>query len=293
MRRPLPWIKLWTDILHKPKMRRLTAIERCCWYELLALAQESPKPGKLLLTPTIPLTLDDIALALHLSPDERPALDSMVSKMIELDSLAWNSETLTILKFDQRQEVYPSDIFRIRSASSPHSLRNDSAIAPREGEGEEEGEEDREEDREEDKAQVAPTVSVSAPASEVGVLEIHEEAFGSTVVSPRLMETFAKIGRFPLDEVREAYGAARAGPNIRFPAGWVLSRLENNHGPPRTGRGQRQAGPVLGEGANTDEGAEARKRRYLGGSLGKIVERRMEEQSLPRGGEEGADRENP
>ena len=129
-RKRLPWIKLWFEMLGDPKMTRLTLAERGCWHEILLLAGQSPVRGKLMLTETEPMTLDDIARALSLTPDEYPVLESCVNKLIKLDSLRWNEHNcLEVVHFIERQDKYPSD-FEHHQQKSPDKLLNNSQITP-------------------------------------------------------------------------------------------------------------------------------------------------------------------
>ena len=133
-RRPLPWIKLWFDMLNDVKMNRLSIAERGCWVSLLLLAGQSPERGKLMLTEAEPMTMDDIAGALHLSPDEMTTLESCISKLTALGSLRWNDRCLEVINFKKRQEVYESDFqdyhkevnkLRINSELSPGKVLKD------------------------------------------------------------------------------------------------------------------------------------------------------------------------
>jgi len=131
-RRPFPWIKLWFDMLNDVKMNRLSIAEKGCWVSLLLLAGQAPERGKLLLTDTEPMTIDDIASALHLTPEEKPALESCISKLVVLKSLRWNSRCLEVINFKKRQEVYKSDL---PEGNLTNKLRINSELTPTEGEG--------------------------------------------------------------------------------------------------------------------------------------------------------------
>jgi len=140
-RKRLPWIKLWFEILGDPKMTRLTLAERGCWHEILLLAGQSPIRGKLMLTETEPMTLDDIAKALSLSPNEYPVLESCVEKLLKLDSLRWNEHNcLEVVHFKDRQEVYQSDLIDYHKRDK---LRINSELTPEKVLKEEEEEERR------------------------------------------------------------------------------------------------------------------------------------------------------
>ncbi|MFC1910276.1 hypothetical protein ACFLXC_03150 [Chloroflexota bacterium] len=134
-RRSYPWIKLWFDMLSDVKMCRLTVAEKGCWAGILLLAGQSPVRGKLLLTENEPLTVEDMARALHLSSDEVPVLESCISKLEALNSLSWNDGCLEVVNFKKRQDVYPSDMPVGPGELTPNLLRINSAKTPLEEEG--------------------------------------------------------------------------------------------------------------------------------------------------------------
>jgi len=138
-RRPLPWIKLWFDMLGDPKMSRLSIAERGCWDGILLLAGQSPVRGKLMLTETTPMNISDIARSLGLKSHEIRQLKSCISKMIELNSLSWNSnDCLEVINFAKRQDRYPSD-FEDYHKKAPGKLLKNSELPPeklrKDGEG--------------------------------------------------------------------------------------------------------------------------------------------------------------
>ena len=132
-RRPLPWIKLWFEMLNDVKMNRLSAAEKWCWTGILLLAGQPPERGKLLLTETEPMTTGDIASALRLTTEEIPALENCIAKLVALKSLKWNNHCLEVINFKKRQEVYESDL--PDNEFTPNLLRNHSVKTPTEGEG--------------------------------------------------------------------------------------------------------------------------------------------------------------
>jgi len=116
-------------MLNDVKMNRLSIAERGCWTGILLLAGQSPERGKLLLTETEPMIIDDIASALHLTPEERPALESCISKLVSLNSLRWNEHNcLEVVNFKKRQEVYGSDI--PEGELTPSKLRINPELTP-------------------------------------------------------------------------------------------------------------------------------------------------------------------
>jgi len=171
-RRPLPWIKLWFDMLNDVKMNRLSAAEKWCWTGILLLAGQPPERGKLLLTETEPMTLEDIASALRLIPEEIPSLESCISKLIALKSLKWNSHCLEVINFKKRQEVYESDL--PEGELTPKSLRINSEKTPTEEEGR--GERKKKDvDVEEDTTPKGGRKKRPAPQTDPRVREVFDE----------------------------------------------------------------------------------------------------------------------
>jgi len=114
-RKRLPWIKLWFEMLGDPKMTRLSSVEKWYWIGILLLAGQSPIRGKLMLTDTEPMSMEDIAAALSLSPEEIPQLENCIAKLERLGSLIWNSNCLEVVHFLERQgpAEYVSEAKRI------------------------------------------------------------------------------------------------------------------------------------------------------------------------------------
>jgi len=56
------WIKFWTqETLYGTTSKELRLDEQACWFKLLALAGDSPEPGKVEVAPNIPMTDQQIA----------------------------------------------------------------------------------------------------------------------------------------------------------------------------------------------------------------------------------------
>lgn len=105
-----PWLKLWVEWLHDPKITALSLAERGAWASILTLAQECDAEGYLVMGNGSPMTLDDIARSLHLTKrKEIQELSSMLTKMQAVGSVLWNSQALLIKNFEERQNTAPSD----------------------------------------------------------------------------------------------------------------------------------------------------------------------------------------
>jgi len=106
MARPKPWLKMWAEWIHDPKMLGLTLSEIEAWWKLVTLAQECGADGALVIGNGAPMSLDEITNCLHLtSRIDRADFYSMVKKMESRSSLNWNSDILTITNFAERQKA--------------------------------------------------------------------------------------------------------------------------------------------------------------------------------------------
>ena len=104
-----PWLKLWIEWIHDPKMLGLTLAETGAWWKLVTLAQELAQDGRISESAGRPLNIDEIANCLHLSKrTDIRHLMSMVEKMQRQSSLHWDGATLVITKFADRQSQVPS-----------------------------------------------------------------------------------------------------------------------------------------------------------------------------------------
>ncbi len=118
-----PWIKLWFDCLSDPKLKRLSMAERCCWYELLLLAGSSPVRGKLMLTDTEPMTLEDIMRCLCVTRNDKITLSCVIPKLINMKVIYLNEGAYQVTNFVSRQDIYQSEL-------TPNKLRINSELTP-------------------------------------------------------------------------------------------------------------------------------------------------------------------
>jgi len=107
--RPKPWLKMWTEWIHDPKMLSLTLAEQAAWWRLVSLAQEQAQDGRIATSNGRPLNLGEIADCLHLKEQEGKILKRMIQKMTDAGSLHWDGAVLVITKFIGRQAKRASD----------------------------------------------------------------------------------------------------------------------------------------------------------------------------------------
>lgn len=105
---PLPWMKMWLEALDDPKLTRMSLAERGAWWGLCQLAKRCEAGGKIIAGGE-GLTIDEIADALHIkTTEDRQALESMIKKMENRGSLAWNGSILFVVNLEKRQKIAPS-----------------------------------------------------------------------------------------------------------------------------------------------------------------------------------------
>ena len=100
------WIKLWTqETLYGTTSQELELDEQAIWFKLLALAGDSPEPGKVEIAPGIPMTDQQIAsimsasLAVWLKTKQR-LLDP------DVDKIHINESIIYITNWDKYQGVF-------------------------------------------------------------------------------------------------------------------------------------------------------------------------------------------
>lgn len=96
----MPWLRLYTEIIDDPKMRRFTGDQFRDWIHLLCLAREAKEPG------VIEMSVEDAAWRLR-----RPVEDFKTSLALfaDLDMVRVEDSTITVLHFLERQYDKPSD----------------------------------------------------------------------------------------------------------------------------------------------------------------------------------------
>ncbi len=105
-----PWLKMWVEWLHDPKMLKLTLAEAGAWWKLVTLARECGDDGRLVNGHGAPLDLKDIMATCHITSSAAcKAFHAMLKKMESDKSLKWDGTTLVIINFKKRQEKTASE----------------------------------------------------------------------------------------------------------------------------------------------------------------------------------------
>ena len=130
-----PWFRFYSEAIYDPKLRALTPEQRWMFVVCLALARQSPEPGVLMLTDTIPVGLTTFADAAALSAS-RTAKSLQVLVDSGLISYARESDTYSVTKWSDRQFCSDNTVdrpsYRRRNGvtSSPQSTETEADNPP-------------------------------------------------------------------------------------------------------------------------------------------------------------------
>ncbi len=101
-----PWFRAYSEMLHDPKLKRMTPAQRWVWVGLLCLASDSEDRGVLELAPGVAYELDDLALAMDVDAE---TVDTCLGHAAELGMLRRDGTKLIVVNWDKRQYDNPSD----------------------------------------------------------------------------------------------------------------------------------------------------------------------------------------
>ena len=113
-----PWFRLYDEVLHDRKLTRIAKVTGNsrvlvlgAWVGLLALANDSPERGRLLLAGGVPLTAEDIALEIDIDFD---VLNEIMAEMQRLDMLGVEAKAFFVAQWPGRQFESDSSTERVR-----------------------------------------------------------------------------------------------------------------------------------------------------------------------------------
>jgi hypothetical protein len=96
----MPWLRLYTEIRHDRKLRRLPASHRWLWIVILTMAKDSPRAGWLLVSKDTPITTDDLADEAAISSEDAAA---GVRAFLDLDMIENIDGIFHVISWDKRQ----------------------------------------------------------------------------------------------------------------------------------------------------------------------------------------------
>lgn len=100
------WIKLWTqELLYGTTSRELELAEQAIWLKLLAMAGDSPEPGKVEVAPGIPMTDKQIAGVLHAPIDLWYRTKEKLQQR-DIDKITVNQGVIHIKNWDRYQTAF-------------------------------------------------------------------------------------------------------------------------------------------------------------------------------------------
>lgn len=100
------WFRMYSEVIHDPKIRKLSPAQRWVWVGLLCLASESDTRGVLEIAPGVPYEPEDLASLLGVSAEDASACLQLLERM---GMIRWDDTKLIIVNWDKRQYLYPSD----------------------------------------------------------------------------------------------------------------------------------------------------------------------------------------
>lgn len=107
----VPWFRLYSEVLSDRKIARIcreTSLPKVVvigfWTVVLAIANESPKRGHLLISDGLPITTEELADEIGLEIQETSTL---IEKFTQLNMLCLDGQCLIVSHWDNRQ--FPSD----------------------------------------------------------------------------------------------------------------------------------------------------------------------------------------
>ena len=116
------WLRLYTEITRDRKLRRHPASIRWAWITIMCMAKVSPVPGVLLLSESVPVTLEDIADEAALDLSE---VKEAVAIFARQDMLAEESGIYRLINWGERQFESDTSTDRVRRCRGQQSEKNE------------------------------------------------------------------------------------------------------------------------------------------------------------------------
>jgi len=167
-----PWFRFYPEALDDLKMERVASIASVqkalvlgAWVGLLSLASDSPERGKLLISPGMPLVIDEMAKKIGIDAD---TLQGIICALEILEMAHWdNNDTLIIANWEPRQPNSDHSRERVRKHREQKQCDSNSDVTRDECysdaiEKEEEIEEDADVEEEEEKTLLSASADYHA-----------------------------------------------------------------------------------------------------------------------------------
>lgn len=120
-RKPRPWFRLYVEIIHDRKIRRMPVAHRWLWVVVLATARQSPEPGVLLLTDYTAVEVDDLVDLAALNKKE---VRSGMASFEESEMIVKRGECWAVTQWNTRQFEVDNTTERTRKHRSNEQGRN-------------------------------------------------------------------------------------------------------------------------------------------------------------------------
>lgn len=105
------WIKLWTqELLYGTTSRELELNQQAIWLKLLAMAGDSPEPGKVEVAPGIPMTDEQIAGILTAPIDLWERTKERLQEP-DVDKITVNEGIIYIKNWDRYQAAFDREAY--------------------------------------------------------------------------------------------------------------------------------------------------------------------------------------
>lgn len=118
----LPWFRVYVEICADRKIRRLKPEQRWLWVAVMAAARESPVPGVLMVTETLPMSRPELA---NYADVTLRLVERTLPLLVALEMLTDREGVMTVLNFNTRQFLSTDNVtartraFRERSKHVP------------------------------------------------------------------------------------------------------------------------------------------------------------------------------
>lgn len=121
------WFRLYTGICADPKLRRLPVSQRWAWVVILALAKESPQPGRLLLCEGLPLQPSDLADQANITLREAEAA---LASFLRQGMLAEEDGIYGVVHWAKRQYLSDRSSERVRRFRQKEAAQGSTTTSP-------------------------------------------------------------------------------------------------------------------------------------------------------------------